>query len=105
MIVLAISFCAPIASIVTVAPRTSSIPSRVGIAVISFDFSSVREPRHEFHRAHDAVGASPPRGLEQVGDAPIRQQLDAREREGRARALPHEPLATLIVIRWDAHGA
>ena len=48
------------------------------------------------------MSASPPRCLQQVRYAPIGQQLEC---EGRAGAVPHEPLAPLLVIRCDAHRA
>jgi hypothetical protein len=61
-----------------------------------------RVPGHELHCTRDAVSASPPRCLQQVHDASIGQELDSSECEGRAGAVPHEPLAPLIVIRCDA---
>jgi hypothetical protein len=45
-----------------------------------------RQPSHECHRPHHAMGASSPRCPEQVRDAPVAQQLDARERKRRTRA-------------------
>ena len=64
-----------------------------------------REPGHELHWTHDAVSASPPRCLHQVRYTPIGQELDSIECEGRAGAVPHEPLAPLNIIRCDAHRA
>jgi hypothetical protein len=51
------------------------------------------------------VGASAARGLHQVRDAAVLPLLDALEGERRARALPEETLAALVVVGRDAHGA
>jgi hypothetical protein len=48
------------------------------------------------------------RTLQQVRYTPIGQELDSIECEGRAGAVPHEPLArgsSTAVIRCDAHRA
>jgi len=44
-----------------------------------------RKTAHEFHRRHDAMGASSARCFHQVRDAPVLQLLDALKREGWAR--------------------
>ena len=44
------------------------------------------------------------RRLELVGDAAIPQHREPIEREGRPRAVTHEPLSPLVVLGEDAHG-
>src|SRR5215813_12643217 len=51
------------------------------------------------------MGASSPRSLQQVRAPAVPQHLDPIEPERRAGTVPREPLAPLIVIDRDAHGA
>jgi hypothetical protein len=51
------------------------------------------------------VGAALARDLQQIRNAAVGQALDALERKRRARAVAHEPLAPLVVLGRDAHGA
>ena len=60
-----------------------------------------REPGHELHGRHHAMGASPTRRLDPVGDAPVVQHLDSIERERRPRAVAHEPLAPDFFVPDD----
>ena len=53
------------------------------------------KPGHEFHRAHDAVGAPLARDFQEVRHPSIRQHKDSIERERRARARAHAPRARL----------
>ena len=50
------------------------------------------------------MGPSPTRDLQQIRHPSVREPLDSIERERRARAIAHEPLATLVVVSRDAHG-
>ena len=52
---------------------------------------------------HDKMRGSSPRILHSVRHTPVGQQRQALEREGRTRAVPHEPLACLVVVRRHAH--
>jgi len=63
------------------------------------------KPGHEIHRRHDAVGASFAWNLQLIRYPTVCEHKDATLRERRACAIPHEPLAALVVTRRDAHRA
>lgn len=61
------------------------------------------EPSEELDRLHHAVGLLAPRLAQRVGDAPVRQEMEALEAQGCSRAVAKEALPTLAVVGGDAH--